>query len=105
MARELGINRKRVQRLMRRMGLQAIYPKRRTTRPAAGHRIYPYLLRNLAISRPDEVWAGDIIYMPRPKCTSRRRSGRIAARRDLGQNKQQVARKTMGGSSHMENHS
>jgi putative transposase len=49
----LGINRKHAQRLMWRMGLEAIYPKRTTTRPAAGHKIYPYLLRNLAITRPD----------------------------------------------------
>jgi putative transposase len=64
MARMLGCNRKRVQRLMRRMGLEAIYPKRRTTQPAAGHRVYPYLLRDLQISRPDQVWATDITYVP-----------------------------------------
>lgn len=60
----LGINRKRVQRLMRRMGLEAIYPKRRTTQPGAGHKIYPYLLRNVEISRPDQVWSTDITYIP-----------------------------------------
>jgi putative transposase len=60
MARVLGVNRKRVQRLMRLMGLEAVYPKRRTTRPAAGHKIYPYLLRNLRIARPDQVWSSDI---------------------------------------------
>ena len=59
-AEELGVNRKRVQRLMRRMGLQAIHPKRRTTWAAAGHQVYPYLLRNIEISRPDQVWATDI---------------------------------------------
>jgi putative transposase len=64
MALELGINRKRAQRLMRIMGLEAIYPKRTTTRPAAGHTIYPYLLRNLPITRPDQVWASDITYIP-----------------------------------------
>jgi putative transposase len=63
-AEELGVNRKRVQRLMRRMGLQAIYPKRRTTWPAAGHKIYPYLLRDIEITRPDQVWATDITYVP-----------------------------------------
>jgi putative transposase len=63
-AEELGINRKRVQRLMRRMGLQAIYPKRRTTWPAGGQRIYPYLLRDIEVSRPDQVWATDITYVP-----------------------------------------
>jgi putative transposase len=64
MAEELGVNRKRVQRLMRRMRIEAIYPKRRTTWPAAGHQIYPYLLRNIEISRPDQVWATDITYVP-----------------------------------------
>jgi len=64
MAVVLGVNRKRIARLMRLMGLEAVYPKRRTTRPAAGHKIYPYLLRNLAITRPDQVWASDITYVP-----------------------------------------
>ncbi len=60
----LGVNRKRVQRLMRVMGLEAIYPKRRTTWPGAGHKIYPYLLRNVEIVRPDQVWSADITYLP-----------------------------------------
>jgi len=60
----LGINRKRAQRLMRVMGLEAIYPKPRTTRPAPGHKIYPYLLRNVEITRPDQVWSTDITYIP-----------------------------------------
>jgi putative transposase len=60
----LGANRKRVQRLMRRMGLEAIYPRRRTTWPGLGHKIYPYLLRNVAIQRPDQVWSTDITYVP-----------------------------------------
>lgn len=64
MAFTLGINRKHAQRLMRRMGLEAIYPKRATTRRAAGHKIYPYLLRNVAITRADQVWASDITYIP-----------------------------------------
>jgi len=64
MAKELNVNRKRVQRLMRLMGIEAIYPKRRTTRPVAGHRIYPYLLRNLAITRRDQVWSSDVTYIP-----------------------------------------
>jgi putative transposase len=63
-AEALGVNRKRVQRLMRRMGLEAIYPKRRTTQRAAGHNIYPYLLRNVEITRPDQVWSTDITYVP-----------------------------------------
>lgn len=60
MALVLRANRKRVQRLMRLMGLEAIYPKRQTSRPALGHAIYPYLLRDLSITRPDQVWASDI---------------------------------------------
>jgi putative transposase len=60
----LGVNRKRVQRLMRVMGIEAIYPKRRTSWPGAGHKIYPYLLRNVEVTRPDQVWASDITYVP-----------------------------------------
>jgi putative transposase len=60
----LGVNRKRVQRLMRVMGIEAIYPKQRTTWPGAGHKIYPYLLRNVVVTRPDQVWASDITYVP-----------------------------------------
>jgi putative transposase len=60
----LGVNRKRIQRLMRLMGIEAIYPKRRTTWPGAGHKIYPYLLRNVADTRPNQVWASDITYVP-----------------------------------------
>jgi putative transposase len=60
----LGVNRKRVQRLMRMMGIEAIYPQPRTTWPAAGEQIYPYLLRNLAVTRPDQVWSSDITYLP-----------------------------------------
>ena len=62
--RDQVVNRKRVQRLMRLMGLQAIYPRRRTSLPASGHRIYPYLLRDLSIDRPNQVWATDITYIP-----------------------------------------
>ena len=58
------INRKRAQRLMRLLGLEAVCPKRSTSRPAPGHKIYPYLLRNLPIVRPDQVWASDITYIP-----------------------------------------
>jgi putative transposase len=60
----LAINRKRVQRLMRKMGIAALGPKPRTTKPAPGHKIYPYLLRDLVIDRPNQVWAADITYIP-----------------------------------------
>lgn len=59
-----AVNRKRVQRLMRRMGIAALGPKPRTTKPAPGHKIFPYLLRGLAIERPNQVWAADITYVP-----------------------------------------
>jgi putative transposase len=59
-----SVNRKRVQRLMQRMGLAAIYQRPRTSRRTPGHRIYPYLLRGLAIERVHQVWAADITYIP-----------------------------------------
>jgi len=58
------VNRKRVQRLMRQMGIAALGPKPKTTKPAPGHKIFPYLLRNLVIDRPNQVWAADITYLP-----------------------------------------
>jgi putative transposase len=58
------VNRKRVKRLMQLMGLAAIYQRPRTSRPAPGHRIYPYLLRGLVIERINQVWAADICYIP-----------------------------------------
>ena len=62
--RRLGykVNRKRIQRLMRLMGLEAIYPKKRLSLRNKGHKVYPYLLRNLAIEQPNQVWAADITY-------------------------------------------
>jgi putative transposase len=57
------VNPKRVRRLMRVMGLEAIYPKRRLSRPASGFQRYPYLLRDLRIERPDQVWAADVTYV------------------------------------------
>jgi putative transposase len=59
-----AVNRKRVQRLMRLMGIVAVGPKPRTSTPAPGHRIFPYLLRGLRIDRPNQVWAADITYLP-----------------------------------------
>jgi putative transposase len=58
------VNRKRVQRLMRIMGLEAIYPKPRLSTAGRGHKIYPYLLRGVTIARPDQVWSADITYVP-----------------------------------------
>ena len=63
-AEGLPVNRKRVQRLMRKMGIAALGPKPNTTKPAPGHKIYPYLLRNMTIDRPNQVWAADITYLP-----------------------------------------
>jgi putative transposase len=59
-----AVNRKRVQRLMQRMGLAAIYQRPRTSQQAPAHRIYPYLLRGLRIERVHQVWAADITYIP-----------------------------------------
>lgn len=57
------LNRKRMQRLMRIMDIQAIYPKPNTSNPGAGHKIFPYLLRDLRIYRPNQVWSCDITYI------------------------------------------
>jgi len=62
-----SVNRKRVQRLMRLMGLKAIYRRPRTSKPGKGHKIYPYLLNGLKITRPNQVWAADITYIPMAK--------------------------------------
>jgi len=61
------INRKRVQRLMRQMGLFAIYPKPNTSKAHPTHRVYPYLLRELAIISANQVWCSDITYIPAAK--------------------------------------
>jgi putative transposase len=61
------VNRKRVQRLMRLMGLEAVYPKPRLSIGGTGHKVYPYLLRNVAIERADQVWSTDITYIPMPQ--------------------------------------
>ncbi len=64
--RRLGykVNRKRIQRLMRLMGIEAIYPKPKTSRGHPDHKIYPYRLKDLTINRPNQVWAADITYVP-----------------------------------------
>jgi putative transposase len=64
--RRLGyrVNRKRMQRLMRLMGLEPIYPKPKTSRPHPAHKVYPYLLRDMTIDQPDQVWSADITYIP-----------------------------------------
>lgn len=59
-----NVNRKRVQRLMRQMGLEAIYPKPRTSCASPEHKVYPYLLRNLKIEYANQVWCADITYIP-----------------------------------------
>jgi putative transposase len=62
-----GVNRKRLRRLMREMGLEVIWRKPNTSKPHPEHRIYPYLLRGLTIDRPNQVWAADVTYIPMPK--------------------------------------
>ena len=61
-----AVNRKRVQRLLRIMGLEAIYPKPKLSASGMGQRVYPYLLRGLTIDRPGQVWSADITYVPLP---------------------------------------
>jgi len=63
----LHVNRKRVQRLMRLMGMRALYPGAKTTRRNPQHKVYPYLLRNLGIDRVNQVWCTDITYIPMRK--------------------------------------
>jgi putative transposase len=58
------VNRKRIQRLMRKMGLEGISPGPSTSRPSPGHKVYPYLLKDLLIERPNQVWSSDITYVP-----------------------------------------
>lgn len=60
------VNRKRVQRLMQRMGLAGVAPGPQTSRPHPAHTIYPYLLRDLVINRPNQVWCTDVTYLPMP---------------------------------------
>jgi putative transposase len=58
-----SVNRKRVQRLMKLMRIEAIYPKPKTTKRNENHKIYPYLLKDVVIDRPDHVWSTDITYI------------------------------------------
>ena len=62
-----SVNRKHVQRLMRKMSIQALYPKPSLSKVNKQHKIYPYLLRNLKIDRPNQVWASDVTYIPMDK--------------------------------------
>src|SRR6202035_1292670 len=64
MAGELEINRRLAQRLMLSLGIEAHYPKPNLSRPSPGHEVYPYLLRGVAIERPNHVWSTDITYIP-----------------------------------------
>ncbi len=64
MAFELKVDRKRMQRLMRLAGIEALYPKPNLSRRSPGHEIHPYLLRDVAIERPNQVWSTDITYIP-----------------------------------------
>ncbi len=63
----LQVNRKRVQRLMRIMGIRALYPGAKTTHPNPQHKVYPYLLRDLEINRVNQVWCTDLTYIPMRK--------------------------------------
>ena len=58
------IGRRHVKTLMKRMGIEALYRRPRTTKPEPGHKIYPYLLRGMQVTRPNQVWAMDITYIP-----------------------------------------
>ena len=60
----LEVGRMHIKTLMKRMGIEAIYRKPNTSKPAPGHRIYPYLLRDMAVTRPNQVWAMDLTYIP-----------------------------------------
>ena len=60
------VNRKRIQRLMRIMGIEALYPKPKLSKAHPEHKVYPYLLRDVAITAPNQVWSTDITYVPMP---------------------------------------
>ena len=60
----ISVGRRRIRRLMRKLGLSAVRPKRNTSKPHPGHKIYPYLLRDKTIDQPNQVWSADITYIP-----------------------------------------
>lgn len=66
-AQGVKVNRKRVQRVMRLMGIRALYPKPRTSIPAQGHTVYPYLLHDMTVDKANQVWVADISYIPMSK--------------------------------------
>jgi len=65
--KQYQVNHKRVYRWMKQMGLRAVAPRPRTSQPAIGHKIYPYLLRGVEITQPNQVWSADITYVPMPR--------------------------------------
>ena len=70
----LEVGRRHIKTLMKRMGIEAIYRKPNTSKPAPGHKIYPYLLRGLTVTRPGQVWAMDITYStPSQRISAERR--------------------------------
>ena len=65
--RSKPVDRNRIQRLMRLMGLRALYPKRRTSQPDKGHKVYPYSLRDVSLERANQIWASRVCYIPMAK--------------------------------------
>ena len=63
-AEGIKVGRLHVSTLMKKMAIEAIYRRPNTSKPAPGHKVYPYLLRRLAVTRPNQVWATDITYIP-----------------------------------------
>jgi putative transposase len=63
----ISVGRRRIRRLMRKLGLSAVRPRRNTSKPHPAHKIYPYLLRDKTIDQPNQVWASDITYIPMPR--------------------------------------
>jgi putative transposase len=80
----IDIGRRHVSALMKRMGIEALYRKPNTSKPAPGHKIYPYLLRGMTIDRPNQVWAMDITDVPISPLTKSARSDSIEGREQIG---------------------